>query len=426
MPTSKFLKWQQKHTHWNSWDDLSGREMFRLYSWLAQQPETALQAGAASNEPAQTVILTHVRPNGHAQGNMNDLQLVRRLVRSLGVQRVAWRCVVELLHHNPADPLSHGNQEHNHHAQLVMRMMQQETSQWGNVQCDVQLAETELEARSLCEEFVRSPVWGQCQQRIVMPVTAPLNPAHQHALRRGQAFHAYGTYHLARWPSPPQQHEIRHAAGFLRGGGLYTMKDEPISKPGLVQQLGLPHRAAGVKLWLFYIDDQPPTPSQLTAHAAGKGPHFSVPFTPAQGEPGDAMAHFISSFVLGAKTKKAALHVVLAPHLTAGAVHKPARNVTVMALKGGAHVQSLLRHCEDWVGVDSVHALAECCRAGKRLFFQCRERQDMRPWTQYHDSLAMFVKNGETDYRRMVGRASKAKLKQFGDSLPSVLRSLKV
>jgi hypothetical protein len=417
MTSKKLAAWQDKHTAWNSWEDLSRRELFRYHNWHLVAGEDDMtppfRAGATG---AQTCVLTHVSAT-----QLGELQLVRRLVRRLGMQPVHWCCVVQLLPHNASDPLTQGNDHHNHHAQLVLRMLRQELGRWGNVSCEVCMAKTALEARLCCEQLVHSPLWSRAPLRLVAPVADEVHPAHQQALRRGLAFEGYGGYGLKAWPAPVQEHEKRHEAGFLRGGGLYLLDDEQISRPALQQRLGLTEKK--VRLWLFYMDDEVPTAAQL----AGSQRQHALPF-PAQAgaAPGEAMAFFINEFVRKAKGKSGVLNVVLAPHLTAGAVRKPAKNVTVMSYKGQGPVQSLLRHCEDWVGCEGLHTLAECCRAGKRIFFRHRSGQERAVWEQYQSSLAQHLQSNAMEYRTLAEKASRAKLRAFGESRPSLLQSLKV
>ena len=137
------------------------------------------------------------------------------------------------------------------------------------------------------------------------------------------------------------------------------------------------------------------------------------------------MAHYIQHFVLAATKRRqaaAALHMVLVPHLTAGSVHKVAKNVTVMSAKGFADAaQSLLRHCEDWVGCEGVHNLAECCRAGKRVFFRHRNQTELDAWNHYKEALASRIQNGEMDYEHMVSRVSKKKMAEAGAAYRSIL-----
>ncbi len=433
--SKKLAEWQDKHTAWNSWEDLSRRELFRYHNWHlvtgdsdAEVPEVpSFRAGASGD--STSCVLTHVSAT-----HLSELQLVRRLVRRLGMQPVHWCCVVQLLPHNASDPLTQDNDQHNHHAQLVVRMVRQELSRWGNVSCEVCMAKTALEARLFCEQLVHSPLWSRAPLRVVAPVADEIHPAHQQALRRGLAFEGYGGYGLKAWPAPPQAHEKRHEAGFLKGGGLYLLEDQPLSRPALLQRLGLDAKKKA-KLWLFYMDDEAPSAEQL----ASEQRQHTLPFSATTNTPaGEAMAYFINEFVRSSESSKnrkgkgpaaggsGVLNVVLAPHLTAGAVRKPAKNVTVMSYKGLGAVQSLLRHCEDWVGCEGPHTLAECCRAGKRLFYRCRSERERAVWDQYQASLAEHLGSDAMEYRSMASKASKAKLKAFGESRPSLLQGLKV
>ena len=450
---ARIAEWQDKHTAWNSWDDLSRRELFRLYSWSLKRQRREEEeggGGAVSSLPfragatatPEVVVLTWVQPgSAHRRGNMDDLQLVRRLVRRLGQRQVHWCCVVEMLHYNRMDPLTHGNEEHNFHAKMAVDMVRDELSHWHQVQCDILPATTEMEARMHINRCVKSMAWSQAGTRIVIPVTPRTNFAHKAALQRGLRFHAYANYDVQDWPVTAREaHEVRHAASFRGGGELYLLDDRPLPRAELLRRLGLAGggpRAARrrVKLWLFYMDDEPPSAAQLQSDR-----HLPIPFPQnPQGTPfapGEAMGFFVRSFVqpraaAGGRRSRVkgggggALHVVLAPHLTAGSLHKVSRNVTIMSLKGcSGSVQSLLRHCEDWVGCEGVHTLAECCRAGKRVFFRHRNQTELNAWNQYKTAVSEATQNGEIDYRHMVEKTSKKKLLALGQGYSSSFGTL--
>ena len=208
--------------------------------------------------------------------------MVRRLLQRLGMQPVHWCCVVELLHFNRHDPLTRGHDEYNFHCQLALDLVRQEAEMWNNVDCNVVLARSELEGTMHVERCTRSMAWSQARHRLVAPVTQSLHPAHQLALQRGLPFHAYANYSVSEWPAAPQEHETRHLANFLRGGGLYLLPDHPIGRADLLRQLGVAQhtRARRPRLWLFYMDDEPPSAAQLQADK-----HFTAPFALNPGQP---------------------------------------------------------------------------------------------------------------------------------------------
>ena len=424
---NKIVKWHRDHTSWNSWEDLSRRELFRLYSWNMKQDETLrFRAGAVGTPDA--VIMTWLSPgSSSAPGNLQDLQMVRRLLQQMGTQQIHWYCAVEMAHFNRRDPLTEGNDEYNFHAKLAIEMVRAEAESDGNVHCNLAFAQSSLECQMHFDQCVRSMSWSQSPLRIVIPATETMNVAHSAAMRRGLPFRSYANYALRRWPGDPQEHEQRHLPSFRGGGGLYlSPHSSMLGRNECLHMLGIhkSRKPRNVKLWMFYMDDEVPSMSQVRDPK-----HFNIPFSlvsaTKQVQPGEAMAHFIHEFVQKKKgAKNNVLNVILVPYLTSGSVHKISRNISVMSFKGIEHVQGFLRHCEDWVACEGMYALSEFCRAGKRIFFRHRNQHELNAWKQYASSLSDTLNNGEMDYRHMVTRASKAKLQDFGERYSNILQTV--